>query len=290
VSAPLAPTTAAALLAFAANSLLCRFALGDGGADPAGFTALRLASGALVLGVLLAWRAPRLGSAVKGLLRAGSWRGAIALFAYASGFSWAYVQLDAAAGALLLFAAVQATMLVAGLLGGERFGALQWSGFALAAAGVLTLLLPGARAPALSAALPMLGAGVAWGLYSLWGRGATDALADTAGNFARSLPFALGLWLLVVAQGPTPLPLDAALAAVASGALASGLAYVAWYAVLPRLGALRAAALQLTVPLITAIGAVLLLGEAFGLRLALATVGIVGGIALVLHGKRAARA
>jgi len=284
---PLVTTTALALLAFAANSLLCRLALADGG-DAAQFTALRLGSGALVLALLLGRRGGN-------VLRAGHWRGALALFVYAAGFSWAYVQLDAASGALLLFASVQATMLAAGLLSGERFRALQWAGFAIALAGVVALLLPGAQAPALAGAVPMVLAGVAWGLYSLWGRGARDPLADTAGNFAKTLPFAVLLLLataLIPGAGTTELAaMDtrAALAAIASGALASGLGYVAWYAVLPRLGALRAATLQLSVPVMTALGAIVLLGETPGLRQAFAAAGILGGIALVLRGGRAAR-
>lgn len=282
--APLVTTTALALLAFAANSLLCRFALGDGG-DAAQFTALRLASGAAMLALLLSRR----GGSV---WRSGHWRGATALFVYAAGFSWAYVQLDAATGALLLFGAVQVTMLSAGLIAGERFGGLQWTGFVLALVGLLILLLPGARSPSVAGAVPMLLAGVAWGLYSLWGRGARDPLADTAGHFLRSVPLAAVLLLATVllpfdpnAEGALMSTKDA-IAAVISGALASGLGYVAWYAVLPRLGALRAAMLQLSVPVITALGALALLGETLGLRQSLAALGILGGIALVLRGAR----
>ena len=270
----LALCTALALVAFAANSLLCRLALAGGGTDPAAFTTLRLASGALVLALLLALRrqAP---------WRTGTWRGGLALFAYAAGFSYAYVAVGAATGALLLFGAVQATMLVAGLLQGERLSGLQRGGFLLALVGLAALLLPGAAAPAPWPAAMMLGAGLAWGLYSLWGRGSTDPVATTAGNFLRALPFALGLAVLLADH----LALDAlgAICAAASGALASGLGYVLWYRVLPALGALRAASLQLAVPPLTALGGVLLLDESLDLARAIGGTLVLLGIALVLR-------
>ena len=281
----LAATTALALLAFAANSLLCRFALIGGGTDAASFTAIRLGAGALVLAGLLAARrrreAPRPDA---GIVERARWRSAFALFAYAAGFSLAYVDVGAATGALLLFGAVQATMLLIGLWQGERLAGTQWAGFVVAALGLVALLLPGAAAPPLGEALWMIGAGVAWGLYSLWGRGSTDAVADTAGNFLRSLPFALGLLALHL----DALALDARglLGAVASGALASGLGYVLWYRVLPQLGALRAASLQLAVPPLAAGAGVLLLGESLDATRLVAGAAILAGIAVVLRGRR----
>lgn len=280
----LAATTALALLAFAANSLLCRYALADGSTDPASFTAIRLAAGALVLAGLLALRRRNAGEQPATVR--GGWRSAFALFAYAAGFSLAYVAVGAATGALLLFGAVQATMLLVGLWQGERLATIQWTGFALAALGLVALLLPGAAAPPLGAALWMLGAGVAWGLYSLWGRGSTDPIADTAGNFLRSLPFAAALLLWHV----DTLAMDAhgLVGALASGALASGLGYVLWYRVLPLLGALRAASLQLAVPPLAAVAGVGLLGESLDATRLLAGAAILAGIAVVLRGRRAA--
>jgi drug/metabolite transporter (DMT)-like permease len=267
--------TALAMLAFAANSLLCRLALHRTGIDPASFTALRLASGALVLWLLL--RARRAAP-----IAAGSWISALALFAYAAAFSFAYVDLSAATGALLLFAAVQATMIGAGLRRGERLSLAQWSGLLVALAGLVVLLLPGATAPSPRGASAMLLAGVAWGIYSLRGRGASDAIAATSDNFLRATPFALALlpfafaWLRWDTTG--------AYYALASGALASGLGYVLWYRALPQLRAIEAASVQLSVPVIAAMGGVLLLGETLSLRGVAAGAAILGGIALVIGG------
>lgn len=272
---------ALALLAFAANSLLCRIALREAHIDAASFTALRLASGALALWLILRLR----GSAVHGT--GGDWPSALALFAYAAGFSWAYLQLSAASGALLLFGAVQASMIFWGLWRGERLGLGQLCGLLLAGTGLALLLLPGASAPAPLPALAMLLAGVAWGVYSLRGRGATDATADTAGNFLRCLPLALLLALL----GLPWAHLEAAGVgyALLSGALASGAGYALWYAVLPALRASQAASVQLGVPLLTALLGVPLLGEPFELRLLLAAALLLGGVAWVLLGRTPAR-
>ncbi len=264
--------TTLAMLAFAANSLLCRAALRDSGIDAASFTTLRIASGALMLGLLLYLRG------------GGNWGSGFALCAYAAGFSFAYLSLSAATGALLLFAAVQATMIAQALRRGERFGPRQTAGLIASAAGLLILLLPGLSAPPLTGALLMLGAGLAWGIYSLRGRGAQDPLSVTAGNFLRALPFALLLSLL----GPLPLRLDASgiLLALASGALASGAGYAVWYSVLPAQKASHAAVVQLSVPVMAALAGVLFLGEQAGLRLLLASVAILGGIALVILGRQ----
>jgi len=274
--------TTIAMLAFAANSLLCRLALQQDRIDPASFGAVRLLAGALVLALVMqAKRQPVTGS--------GGWRSAVLLFAYVALFSFAYVSLPAGTGALILFGAVQLTMLGAGLLAGERFAAAGWCGLLLACAGLAVLLLPGAAAPSLFGALLMAGAGVAWGGYSLRGRGAGDPLAATAGSFLRAAPMgvllSLGVWLAPATQ----VHADArgVVLAVASGAVTSGLGYVVWYAALRRLSALRAAVVQLSVPLIAAAGGALLLEEAFTLRLGVSALAILGGIALVL-GSRAA--
>jgi len=302
--ARIAMCAALALCAFAGNSLLCRLALResgatDGGIDPAAFTGLRLASGALMLW-LLALSASRLRARAEanGAERRrpaqlqpmppgrGDWAAAVALFVYAAAFSYAYTRLSAASGALLLFGAVQATMLGWGLLRGERLQALQWGGLLLALAGLIWLLLPGATAPAPSAALLMLGAGVAWGVYSLRGRGARYALAQTAGNFLRSLPLAALLGVGAAAAGSLRIDATGALLAVISGAVTSGLGYALWYAALPSLRASSAASLQLAVPALTAFAAVLWLDETLGLRLLLASAAILGGIALTVFGRR----
>jgi drug/metabolite transporter (DMT)-like permease len=267
--------TLLAMVAFAANSLLCRVALRSAGMDPATFTAIRLLAGAVMLGVLVAWRRRRPG---------GTWVSAAALFAYAAAFSIAYVRLSAATGALLLFGAVQVTMHAYGVWRGERLSAAQAIGVLVAAAGLLGLLLPGLSAPPLGSACAMLGAGVAWGVYSLRGKGSGDSTADTAGNFLRSVPMAL--LLVLVAAKPTGLEPNGVAYAIASGAIASGLGYAVWYAVLPSLRATTAASVQLSVPVLAALGGVLLLGEPLGLRLVLASAAVLGGVALALRRPR----
>ncbi len=273
--------TAAAMLAFAGNSLLCRLALKTTEIDPATFTSLRLASGALMLALLLRMRH---GSTAM----AGSWRGAMALFVYAAAFSFAYVSLDAGVGALLLFGAVQISMVLWGWRQGERPGPMSLAGLLLAFAGLLALLLPGASAPPLPGSLLMLVAGVAWGAYSLLGRSASDALAATTGNFVRSLPLTalLSLALLQTMEWNV----SGVLYALASGALASGLGYAIWYMAIVDLKAIQAATVQLSVPIITALAGGLLLGEALSLRLGLSSLAVLGGIALVLAARQRATA
>ena len=263
-----------ALLAFAGNSLLCRVALRSTGIDAATFTTIRLAAGALILGALVHGR----GDGGRG----GSWAGASALFTYAAAFSLAYLRLSAGTGALLLFGAVQASMLGWGLLRGERLTMRQAAGLSLAVGGLAALLLPGASAPPVSSALLMMAAGTAWGAYSLLGRGAGDPLRATAGNFLRALPFTLAFSVLSLRA----FAWDAAgvACAIASGALTSGVGYAIWYAALPRLKATHAATVQLAVPVIAALGGILLLGEAPTLRLLLCALAILGGIALVIAG------
>ena len=271
--AHLALLTLLALLAFAGNSLLCRAALAHTTIDAASFTLVRLLSGAVVLG-LLAWR-----RGTRGHARGNGWS-AFALFAYAAAFSFAYLRLSAAAGALLLFGAVQATMIAHGLWSGERLRPLQLGGLVLAAGGLVGLVLPGLSAPPLAAALLMLAAGIAWGMYSLRGRGAGDPLQVTAGNFLRAVPLAAVLALLMfrhITPDPTGLGY-----AVLSGALASGVGYAIWYSALPLLTSVTAATVQLAVPVIAALGGVFLLGEPLTLRLLAASVAILGGVALVV--------
>jgi drug/metabolite transporter (DMT)-like permease len=266
--------TLAAMLAFAGNSLLCRMALRGEHIDASSFTLIRLASGAMVLFALLRRRGDSLHDN-------GSWGSALALFVYATGFSWAYITLPAGAGALLLFGAVQASMLGYGLYKGERLHAVQWLGLLLACAGLLVLLLPGASAPPFEGALMMVLAGVAWGAYSLRGRGVANATASTAGNFVRAVPFAVGMSVLGLTS--VQFDLQGLAYAVCSGALTSGFGYAIWYSVLPYLRATTAAIVQLSVPVIAAFGAVVLLNEALSPRLGLASVAVIGGIGLVLY-------
>ena len=268
--------TALAMLAFAGNSLLCRAALKHSELDAASFTSLRLLAGALTL-----WLLVRLGRGRVG----GDWPAALALFVYAAAFSFAYLSLDAGSGALLLFGAVQITMLVAGWRQGERPNRWQGLGFALAAGGLLALLLPGASAPHLGGAVLMVLSGAAWGLYSLRGRGTAVPLAATAGNFLRAVPLAavLSLALWQEARWDT----FGVAMALLSGALTSGLGYALWYSALRGLGSLQAASVQLSVPILTALAGSLLLNEALTPRLLLASLAVLGGIAVVLWVKPA---
>lgn len=272
-----------ALLAFAGNSLLCRLALRHTAIDAASFTLIRLLAGALGLWLIARWRdGPHVpGAAVARM--AGNWPSAMALFAYAAAFSFAYTSLSAGTGALLLFGAVQASMIGWGLVQGERLRGWQWAGWGVALAGLVGLVWPGWTAPPWQGSVLMVAAGMAWAAYTIRGKAGgrqDDPLQVTAGNFARSvLPAAVCSALLW--RGAA---LDAAgvACALASGALASGVGYAIWYAVLPGLRVTTAATLQLAVPVIAAAGGVAWLGEALTWRLLLAAPAILGGIALVV--------
>lgn len=273
--------TLLAMVAFAANSVLCRLALKHTAIDAANFTAIRLLSGALVLWLLVMVRGSAQAGASSGN---GNWPSALALLVYAAGFSFAYVDLGTGTGALLLFGAVQVTMIGHGLHAGEKLRARQWLGLLLACAGLVGLLLPGVSMPRPGSALLMLGAGVAWGVYSLRARGGSDPVRVTAGNFLRAAPLAvvLAAWLhRDGALDPSGMGL-----AVASGALASGIGYAIWYSTLPWLRATTAATVQLAVPVLAALGGTLLLAEPLTPRLLLATFAVLGGIALLLHAAR----
>lgn len=265
--------TALAMLAFAGNSLLCRLALQQTQIDAASFTSIRIVSGALALWFIVGV-GPRHSPAT------GDWPSAIALFTYAAGFSFAYVGLTAATGALILFGAVQVLMIGYGLWAGERLRWRQTAGMLFALAGLVALLLPGLAAPPLDRAALMLIAGIAWGIYSLRGRGALDPTRISAGNFLRAVPMAAGLSIAMLPG--TTLDLPGVGYAIASGALASGAGYAVWYMALRALPATTAASVQLSVPVLAAVGGVAFLGEPITPRLLLASMAILGGVALVI--------
>lgn len=271
------------MIAFAANSLLCRAALRGAAIDAVSFTSIRLISGALVL-VVITRAFP--GEPTDDARSHGSWRAAAALAFYAIAFSYAYLQLGAGAGALLLFGSVQLTMIGGGLIRGERPSRRQWIGLAVAAVGMVVINLPSLEAPPLSAAMLMIIAGVGWGLYSLAGRGAKRPIVATAGNFLRCLPYSIALGAIAIAA-TAHVTTRGVVLAVVSGAVTSGLGYCLWYAVLPSLGAARAAIVQLSVPVIAAAGAIVLLDEPLRSHVAIGGAIILGGLALALWQRRA---
>ena len=270
--------TVLAMLAFAGNSIICRLALRDAAIDPASFTGIRLAAGALAL--VLIFAVTRRGQSVAGH---GDWAAGLMLFLYAVLFSYAYISLNAAAGALILFGFVQATMIVMALAAGDRPSASEWLGWLLALGGLAWLLLPGAEAPPLGGALLMAASGIAWGVYSIQGRAQSDALAATTANFARTL-IAVAL-LAVLTTGAMRMTPAGVLLAILSGALTSGVGYVLWYAALDYLSSIQAALVQLSVPAIAAVAGVLLLAEPLSSRLVFAGLLILGGICLAVLGK-----
>lgn len=274
--------TVLAMMAFAANSVLARLALSSGAIDAAAFTGVRLASGAIVLGLLLWLKAG--GAALPKLT--GSWAQSGALFGYAICFSFAYTLLGASMGALVLFASVQIGMVTRAVWAGDRPAVLEWVGLLAAAGAFVYLVSPGLAAPHPLGATLMIVAGLCWAGYSLLGRGSSRPLSDTAGNFIRCLPLAVAL--LVVGIWTEAPRFEGLILAMASGAVASGLGYAIWYAALPHLSRTRAAVVQLSVPVIAGFGAVLFIGEAITPRLLIASALILGGIAVavVLAGRR----
>lgn len=291
--------TAVAMLAFAANSLFARMALAETELDAASFTSLRLASGAAVLMLLMllqerfdfrsekAEEAPSFAKAASvGGSLGGSWMSAAALFVYAAGFSFAYISLPTATGALILFGVVQVSMIGYGLARGERPNRIQATGILLAVLGLLYLLLPGASAPSLVGTVLMAAAGIGWAVYSLRGRGVTNPTKDTAGNFVRAVPMALAVSLMAsLAFGVQQWDWVGVLYALLSGALASGMGYAIWYAVLPYLAATTAATVQLTVPAIAGVAGVIVLSEPLDTRLVVASILILGGVGIFIQSK-----
>ncbi len=268
--------TIVAMFAFAGNSLLCRLALKTTNIDAATFTSVRLITAAATLWLLLRLSGKR-------STGHGSWPSALALFIYAAGFSFAYINLTAATGALLLFGSVQLSMISYGLWRGERMSSLQILGLICAAGGLITLVLPGLAAPPLLSSILMMSAGCAWGIYSLRGRGSGDPTMTTAGNFLRTIPITVVLsvlWLSHVVVDNAGVTF-----ALASGAVTSGIGYAIWYRVLPQLKAKNAATVQLSVPVIAAAGGMIFLGELLTLRFIISSIAILCGIALVIFEK-----
>lgn len=273
------------MIAFASNSLLCRAALKQTSIDAASFTFVRVFSGAVVLWLVANLR--RMVRTTQSGGVGGNWISALALLIYAAGFSFAYVAVATGTGALLLFGAVQATMILWGLHKGERLRAIQILGLIVAMTGLVVLLFPGLSAPPLFGSILMLGAGVAWGIYSLRGKREKNPVAATTGNFVRAVPFAAAVSIVFLRW--LDLDLAGVIYAIISGAITSGLGYVIWYTVLPSLKAASAATVQLSVPVLAAAGGILLLGEPITLRYLVASLAILGGIALVVLEKKCAR-
>ncbi|MGB3627536.1 MAG: DMT family transporter [Henriciella sp.] len=270
--------TALAMTAFAANSILARLAMATGEAGPWSFTLIRIVSGALVLALIVSPRRA---------MTSGSWLSAAALFAYAAAFSLAYLSLAAGTGALILFALVQITMLGWSLVSGETLAPARWVGLLLALSGLVWLLLPGLEAPPLTGAVLMAGAGIAWGIYSLRGRGHASPTAQTAGNFLRAGAVAIGAAFPALYLTSEAMPSAHGFAyAVVSGAITSGLGYAIWYFALRSLTASLAGIAQLTVPAIAAAGGVVFLSEPVTLRFLGATALILGGVALASMARR----
>lgn len=281
-SLKIASLTLLALISFAANSVLCRLALGTGAIDAASFTVIRMISGILVLWVIVLARKRDANP-----MRAGSWRGAGCLFLYAIAFSYAYLLLETGTGALILFGSVQLSMLVVTLVSGVRLGVLEWGGLSIAVGGFAYLMLPGAEAPSMGGFLLMATAGIAWAGYTLIGKGSKHPLQDTYANFVRTAPMLLPL-LVVMVVGRS-ISFEGILYAALSGGLASGVGYALWYAALKGLSGLQAGVLQLLVPVIAAFGGVLIVAEPLSERLVIASLLILGGIlAVIMAGQRRA--
>ena len=269
-------TTAFALVAFAANSLLCRMALGGQLIDPVSFTMIRLVSGALALILIMQW----FGESNNAHEVKGSWGSGFALFVYAMAFSLAYVSLSAGMGALILFGSVQMTMISFALKSGEKLVLVQWIGLFAAIGGLLYLVMPGITAPDPLGALLMCISGIAWGVYSIRGKGITTPVVMTAWNFTRSAPMAI--FALIIALSSVHIQLFGGLLALVSGVITSGMGYVFWYKALRSLTTTQASTVQLTVPVIAAFGGVAMLSEQVSLRLILGSAMILGGVFLAI--------
>jgi drug/metabolite transporter (DMT)-like permease len=281
--------SALALIAFAGNSVLCRLALSNGSIDPASFTGIRLASGAIVL-LLLVWgigllKARHAAAQQSVKKRANlSWMAALMLFAYAVLFSFAYTTLATGVGALILFGSVQISMVCISLVQGNRMKLFEWLGLLIACAGLVYLVLPELSEPSIMGFIMMAMAGMAWSMYTIIGQGSQNPLNDTSSNFIRSLPLAIILLLIYAGQlSATP---SAWLLAISSGAITSGLGYAIWYAALRDLTTSQAGVMQLLVPVIAALGGVVFANELLSERLIISSMLTLGGILIVLLAKK----
>ena len=272
-------STFLALIAFAGNSILCRYALAESQIDAASFTVIRIISGAAVLALLV-----KIYVANSSIKSSGNWLGATTLFVYAAGFSFAYLELDTGIGALILFTCVQLTMIFYTLAKGNRLSTIEWVGLAMAFFGFVYLVSPGVAAPSILGAGLMSCAGVAWGAYTINGKGSSTPLLDTTGNFIRASLIAVLLIPMIIFQNQAGW--QGVLLAIVSGAITSGVGYAIWYLVLPNLTATVAAVSQLTVPIIAGFGGWLLLSEEPSERLSLSTVFILLGVIIVIYAKK----
>ncbi|XQW85293.1 DMT family transporter [Thalassotalea piscium] len=270
--------TFVALVTFAANSVICRLALGGGSIDAASYTMIRLLAGVIALLILV-----KLGKKGKPHAKKGSWLGGITLFLYACTLSYAYISLDTATGALILFGAVQLSILLFSYFRGDKFHLLEWLGIIIAFVGFVYLVFPLMSQPSMIGAVLMVVSGASWGMYTLVGQGSKRPLIDTCYNFVRTIPFVLILCLLTYDQ--LEFTNQGVLLAILSGAITSGVGYAIWYLVLPSLATTQAAVLQLTVPIIAALGGVIFVSEPITLRLFISSVFVLGGIALVIFAK-----
>ena len=267
-----------ALIAFAANSVLCRLALGNEAIDASSFTVIRLLSGTIVLFLIIGATQKNTGVTTK-----GSWSSSFMLFLYAITFSYAYISLDTGTGALILFGSVQITMILLSLVSGARLHFTEWAGVITAFTGFVYLIFPGVTAPSTTGLILMTIAGIAWGVYTLKGRDSKNPLMDTAYNFFRTIPLVLLLTISTINN--TNYSSEGILLAVVSGGIASGIGYTIWYAALGGLSSTQAAVLQLSVPIIAAFGGVIFVSEVITFRLMISAMMVLGGILIVVLGK-----
>lgn len=277
--------TLLAMLAFAANSILCRIALGNELIDPATFTSIRLASGAITLAIILYLKNASYFHSIS--ISTFNVKSSLALYMYAICFSIAYIEISTGTGALILFGTVQLAMILFGIVKGEKSSLVVWAGIMLACGGLIYLMLPGIDAPSPFSAILMTISGLAWAAYSLRGKNSKDPIADTTWNFVGTLPFVAITSLAFISN--TAMTTNGVLLAIGSGAIASGVGYVIWYAALPALTWTTAAIVQLAVPTIAAFGGVVFMSEPFTARLIIASIATLGGIAVVIYAKRPSR-
>lgn len=274
--------TSLALIAFAANSVLCRLALGNEAIDASSFTGIRLLSGAITLFIILSITVSRKENN-KGVSSKGSWAASLSLFLYAITFSYAYLSVDTGTGALILFGSVQITMIMLSLISGTRLHLIEWSGVTLAFVGFIYLILPNITTPSINGFILMTVSGISWGIYTLKGRSSKNPLMDTTYNFLRTIPF-VGL-LTIFTLHNMNYSSEGVVLALISGAITSGLGYTIWYIALGKLSSTQAAVIQLSVPVIAAIGGVIFVSEVITMRLIISATIVLSGILMVVLGK-----